>query len=136
MLWAGSLKVVPIPVSGVDRAKRFYSEQRGFVVDLDTRLTNDIRFVQLTQPGSACSIHLSTGIIQTLPGSVEGMQLVVSDIGVARAELVKRRVEVSEFKYLPRRPLGYWTREGWNSYVFFSDLDGNGCVVQESPPPL
>lgn len=128
------LEVVPIPVSDVDRAKLFYSEQLGFVVDLDTRLTHDIRFVQLTPPGSACSIQVSTGIIQSRPGSVEGMQLVVSDIGAARAELVERGVEVSEFKYFED---GAWVTgrgKGWNSYVFFSDLDGNGWVVQESPP--
>ena len=129
------LEVVPIPVTDVDRAKHFYSEQLGFVVDNDHRLTNDMRFVQLTPPGSACSIHLSTGIIQTRPGSVEGMQLVVSDIGAARAELVERGVEVSEFKYFED---GVWVTgrgEGWNSYVFFGDPDGNGWVVQGSPPP-
>jgi catechol 2,3-dioxygenase-like lactoylglutathione lyase family enzyme len=129
------LEVVAIPVTDVDRAKRFYSEQLGFVVDNDARLTNDMRFVQLTPPGSACSIHLSSGIIQTRPGSVEGMQLVVPDIGAARAELVERGVGVSEFKYFED---GDWVTgrgEGWNSYVFFSDPDGNGWVVQESPPP-
>lgn len=128
------LEVVPIPVSDVDRAKRFYSEQVGFVVDLDTQVTNDIRLVQLTPPGSACSIHLSTGSIQTRPGSVEGMQLVVSDIEAARAELVERGVEVSEIMYFEGDAWVVGRGEGWNSFVFFSDLDGNGWVVQESPP--
>lgn len=128
------LEVIRIPVSDVDLAKRFYSEQVGFVVDLDTQITNDIRLVQLTPPGSACSIHLTTGIIQTRPGSVEGMHLVVSDIEAARTELVERGVVVSEMMYFEDDAWVVGRGEGWNSYVFFSDLDGNGWVVQESPP--
>jgi predicted enzyme related to lactoylglutathione lyase len=84
------LEVVPVPVSDVDRAKRFYSEQVGFVVDLDTQISDGMRLVQLTPPGSGCSIHLSSGILNMPPGVLEGLQLVVPDIEAARAELVER----------------------------------------------
>jgi catechol 2,3-dioxygenase-like lactoylglutathione lyase family enzyme len=128
------LEVVPVPVSDVDRAKRFYSEQLGFVVDLDTQISDEIRLVQLTPPGSSCSIHLSTGILEKmLPGVLEGLQLVVSDIEAARAELVERGVEASPIQHMEG---GEWVegRGGeWNSFVFFSDPDGNGWVLQECP---
>jgi len=128
------LEVVPIPVSDVDRAKRFYDEQIGFVVDLDAQLDDEIRLVQLTPPGSACSIHLSTGIPNMPPGVLEGLQLVVSDIEAARAELVERGVEASPVQHIVDD--GAWVegRGGdWNSFVFFSDPDGNGWVLQERP---
>jgi catechol 2,3-dioxygenase-like lactoylglutathione lyase family enzyme len=127
------LEVVPIPVSDVDRAKTFYSEQAGFVVDLDTRIGDEVRLVQLTPPGSGCSIHLSTGILDIPPGVLEGLQLIVSDIEAARAELVERGVEASPVQHLDD---GVWYdgRGGdWNSFVFFSDPDGNGWVLQERP---
>ena len=127
------LEVVPIPVSDVDRAKHFYSEQAGFVVDLDTRIGDGTRLVQLTPPGSACSIHLSTGILDVSPGVLEGLQLVVADIEAARAELLERRVEVSEVQHFDGRD---WRPGGageWNSFAFFSDPDGNGWVLQERP---
>ncbi len=127
------LEVVPVPVSDVDRAKRFYGEQVGFVVDLDTRLGDGIRLVQLTPPGSGCSIHLSAGILNIPPGVLEGLQLVVSDIEAARAELVERGVEASPVQHMDG---GEWSegRGGeWNSFVFFSDPDGNGWVLQERP---
>ncbi len=127
------LEVVPIPVSDVNRAKRFYGEQVGFVVDLDTRLGDGIRLVQLTPPGSGCSIHLSTGILSMPPGVLEGLQLVVSDIEAARSELVERGVEVGPVQHMEG---GEWVegRGGeWNSFVFFSDPDGNGWVLQERP---
>jgi catechol 2,3-dioxygenase-like lactoylglutathione lyase family enzyme len=127
------LEVVPIPVSDVDRAKRFYSEQVGFVVDLDSRISDEMRLVQLTPPGSACSIHLSIGILNIPPGVLEGLQLVVSDIEAARAELVERGVEASPVQHMDD---GVWVdgRGGdWNSFVFFSDPDGNGWVLQERP---
>ena len=128
------LEVVPIPVSDVDLAKRFYSEQVGFVLDLDTRIGDEMRLIQLTPPGSGCSIHLSTGILEKmLPGVLEGLQLVVSDIEAARSELVERGVEASAVQHMEG---GEWVegRGGeWNSFVFFSDLDGNGWVVQERP---
>jgi predicted enzyme related to lactoylglutathione lyase len=116
------LELVAIPVSDVDRAKTFYTEQAGFNADQDHRVSDEIRFVQLTPPGSACSIALGTGIVDTPPGSVQGLQLVVSDIGAARAELVERGVEVSEVQTF-----------GWGSFVFFKDPDGNGWAVQQLP---
>jgi predicted enzyme related to lactoylglutathione lyase len=116
------LELVAVPVSDVDRAKAFYTEKVGFNADHDHRVSDEIRFVQLTPPGSACSIALGTGIINTSPGSVQGLQLVVSDIGAARAELVERGVEVSEVQNFD-----------WGSFVFFSDPDGNGWSVQELP---
>jgi catechol 2,3-dioxygenase-like lactoylglutathione lyase family enzyme len=127
------LEVVPIPVSDLDRAKRFYSEQAGFVIDLDTWIGDKMRLVQLTPPGSACSIHLSTGILNMPPGVLEGLQLVVSDIEAARSELVERSVEVSPVQHMDD---GVWVegRGGdWNSFVFFNDPDGNGWVLQERP---
>src|ERR1700730_1839269 len=95
------LELVPVPVSDVDRAKAFYTEQVGFHADHDHRVSDTLRFVQLTPPGSACSIALGTGITDKPPGSVAGMQLVVADIQAARAELVARGVEVSEVQVLP-----------------------------------
>ena len=117
------LELVAVPVSDVDRAKRFYVEQAGFVADHDHAVSDEIRFVQLTPPGSACSIALGKGITQTEPGSVQGLQLVVSDIHAARAELVERGVEASEVREFP-----------WGSFVFFQDPDGNGWAVQQLPP--
>ncbi len=106
----------------MDRAKSFYTEQAGFHADYDHRVGDDIRFVQLTPPGSACSIALGTGIVDTPPGSVHGMQLVVSDIKAARSELAGRGMAVSEVQEFP-----------WGSFVFFSDPDGNAWAVQELP---
>ena len=128
------LEVVPVPVSDVDRAKHFYSEQVGFVVDLDIRISDEVRLVQLTPLGSACSIHLNTGLDMS-PGSVQGLQIVVSDIEAARAELVKRGVEASPVQHMDE---GVWVegRDGsWNSFVFFSDPDGNDWLLQERPAP-
>ena len=127
------LEVVPVPVSDVDRAKHFYSEQVGFVVDLDTQISDEMRLVQLTPPGSGCSIHLSRGILSMPPGVLEGLQLVVSDIEAASSELVERGVEASPVQHMEG---GAWVegRGGeWNSFVFFSDPDGNGWVLQEGP---
>ena len=117
------LELVAIPVSDVDRAKAFYSEQVGFNPDQDHKLSDELRFVQLTPPGSACSIALGTGIVDSAPGSVKGLQLVVSDINAARAELAGRGVDVSEVQEFP-----------WGSFVFFSDPDGNAWSVQALPP--
>ena len=108
------LELVPVPVSDVDRAKAFYTEKAGFNADHDHRVSDEIRFVQLTPPGSACSIAIGTGIVDTPPGSVQGLQLVVTDINAARAELLERGVEVSGVEEFP-----------WGSFVFFSDPDGN-----------
>jgi predicted enzyme related to lactoylglutathione lyase len=117
------LELVAIPVSDVDRAKSFYTEKAGFNADHDREVSDEIRFVQLTPPGSACSIALGKGIVDTAPGSVQGMQMVVSDINAARAELVDRGVDVSDVQEFP-----------WGSFVFFSDPDGNGWAVQALPP--
>jgi catechol 2,3-dioxygenase-like lactoylglutathione lyase family enzyme len=114
---------VAIPVSDVDRAKAFYTEQAGFHADHDHTVSDEVRFVQLTPPGSACSIALGKGILDTPPGSVQGMQLVVPDIEAARAELVGRGVQASEVQVFP-----------WGSFVFFKDPDGNGWAVQQLPP--
>ncbi len=116
------LELVAVPVSDVDRAKAFYTDQVGFVADHDHRVSDDVRFVQLTPPGSACSIALGRGITSATPGSVEGLQLVVPDVRRAREELLGRGVEVSEVKEFP-----------WGSFVWFSDPDGNQWAVQQLP---
>jgi predicted enzyme related to lactoylglutathione lyase len=116
------LELVAIPVSDVDRAKAFYTEQAGFNADHDHRVSDSIGFVQLTPSGSACSIALGTGLVNTPPGSVQGLQLVVPDIQAARAELVERGVDVTEVQDFD-----------WGSFVFFSDPDGNGWSVQQIP---
>jgi predicted enzyme related to lactoylglutathione lyase len=117
------LELVAIPVSDVDRAKTFYTEQVGFHADVDQSVGDKIRFIQLTPPGSACSIAIGTGLVDTPPGSVQGMQLVVPDAAAARAELAERGVEVSEIQTFD-----------WGSFVFFHDPDGNGWSVQQLPP--
>ena len=116
------IELVAIPVTDVDRAKAFYTEKVGFNADHDHKVSDEVRFVQLTPPGSACSIALGTGISQSQPGSVQGIQMVVSDINAARAELLERRVQVSEVQEF-----------AWGSFVFFSDPDGNGWAVQQIP---
>ena len=113
------IELVAIPVSDVDRAKAFYTEKAGFNADHDHQVSDELRFVQLTPPGSACSIAIGTGVVDTEPGSVQGMQMVVADIQAAHAELAGRGVEVSEVQEFP-----------WGSFVFFSDPDGNGWAVQ------
>jgi catechol 2,3-dioxygenase-like lactoylglutathione lyase family enzyme len=127
------LEVVSVPVTDVDRAKRFYSEGLGFVVDLDTRVSDDVRLVQLTPPGSACSIHLGTGIVDTPPGSAQGLILVVADIQAARDELVERGVKVTGIKHYENGALVDGPGGDWNSFVYFSDPDGNGWILQERP---
>ena len=127
------LEVIPIPVSDVDRAKRFYSEQAGFVIDLGTQIADEMRLVQLTPPGSPCSIHLSTGILDMPPGVLEGLQLVVPDIAAARAELLQRGVEISDVQHFDGRDWKPGGAGDWNSFAFFSDPDGNGWVLQERP---
>ena len=116
------LELVAIPVTDVDRAISFYVDQAGFVLDHDHRVSADLRFVQLTPRGSACSIALGTGLVQTPPGSAQGLQLVVPDIEAARAELVGRGLDVGEVD-----------RQPWGSFVYFTDPDGNGWAVQELP---
>jgi DNA polymerase-4 len=118
------LELVAVPVSDVDRAKAFYTEQAGFNADHDHQVSDDLRFVQLTPPGSACSIALGKGITDVPPGSVQGLQLVVSDIEAAHAELSGRGVDVGEVQDFP-----------WGRFVFFKDPDGNGWAVQEIQRP-
>jgi predicted enzyme related to lactoylglutathione lyase len=117
------LELVAVPVSDVDRAKAFYSEKVGFNVDTDQSPTDDIRFIQLTPPGSACSIAIGTGIVEAKPGSVGNLQLVVDSVDRALDELASRGVEVSDVHEFP-----------WGRFVFFSDPDGNRWSVQELPP--
>ena len=114
------LELVAVPVTDVDRAKTFYTDQVGFNADHDHRISDELRFVQLTPPGSACSIALGTGITDAEPGSVTGLQMVVSDIDAARAQLVAGGVEASEVQDFP-----------WGRFVFFSDPDGNRWAVQQ-----
>jgi catechol 2,3-dioxygenase-like lactoylglutathione lyase family enzyme len=116
------LELVAVPVSDVDRAKAFYTEQAGFHADHDHAVSDEIRFVQLTPPGSACSIAVGKGIVDTAPGSAQGLQLVVADIDAARSELAGRGVEVSDVHDFP-----------WGRFVFFKDPDGNGWAVQQIP---
>jgi predicted enzyme related to lactoylglutathione lyase len=118
------LELVNVPVADVDRAKAFYAEKVGFNVDHDHTVDERIRFVQLTPPGSACSIALTSGVPAGTPGSLQGMQVVVADADAARAELAGRGVEVSEVQEFP-----------WGRFVFFSDPDGNGWAVQQIQAP-
>lgn len=127
------LEVVVVPVADVERAKHFYSQQVGFVVDHDTEIGEDYRVVQLTPPGSGCSIVIGTGVAYMTPGSVKGLQLVVSDVDAARAELLERGVTVSEVKHYEGAELVEGRGGRWNSFIFFSDPDGNEWVIQEHP---
>ena len=117
------LELVIIPVSDIDRAKAFYTDKAGFNADHDHTVSDEIRFVQLTPPGSACSIAIGQGITDAAPGSVVGLQMVVPDIEAAHDELVKRGAEVSEIQEL-----------AWGRFVFFADPDGNKWAVQQLPP--
>lgn len=128
------LELVVVPVSDVDRAKAFYAEKAGFNVDVDYRPSDTFRVVQLTPPGSACSISIGTGLTDTPPGSLHGLQLVVSDIDAARAQLVERGVEPGEmyhFESGQRMPGPDPERRDYGSFVNFNDPDGNTWLVQE-----
>ena len=127
------LEVVVIPVSDVDRAKRFYEEQLGFHVDTDTRMSDAFRVVQTTPPGSACSITFGEGLSKMEPGSAKGLQLCVDDIEAARAELVAHGVEVSEVTHFDDGVPTPGPGGDYNSFVFFSDPDGNAWAVQQTP---
>ena len=115
------LELVAVPVTDIDRAKEFYVAA-GFVVDHDHRVSNDIRFVQMTPPGSSCSIAFGRGLTQMAPGSLDNMQLVVADADEVRAELLSRGVEASEVDEQP-----------WGRFVYFNDPDGNGWTLQQLP---
>jgi catechol 2,3-dioxygenase-like lactoylglutathione lyase family enzyme len=117
------LELVAVPVTDVDRAKAFYVDQVGFDADHDHRVSDELRFVQLTPPGSACSIVLGTGITEMPPGSQKGIQLVVADVAALREELIGRGVDASEVQVMP-----------WGSFTFFADPDGNTWAVQQLPP--
>ena len=114
------LELVPVPVADVDRAKRFYVEQAGFALDHDHTVSDEIRFVQLTPPGSACSIAIGKGLTEMTPGSLDGLQLVVADAAAARDALRDGGVETTEVQDFP-----------WGRFVFFADPDGNRWAVQE-----
>ncbi|HZO78620.1 MAG TPA: VOC family protein [Solirubrobacteraceae bacterium] len=113
------LELIQVPVSDIDRAKAFYVEKAGFTADHDHQVTDELRFVQLTPPGSACSIALTSGAHQMQPGSIEGLQMVVDDAEASRKELADRGVEVSDVQAFP-----------WGTFVFFKDPDGNGWALQ------
>lgn len=130
MKW--TLEVVIVPVSDVDRAKAFYSDQLGFHVDHDTKVGEGQRIVQLTPPGSGCSIVVGEGVVPKMPpGSLKGLQLVVPDIEAAHAQLVERGVEVSEVQVLGKNPRPVPHPLDNVGFVFFSDPDGNGWAVQQ-----
>jgi catechol 2,3-dioxygenase-like lactoylglutathione lyase family enzyme len=129
-----TLEVVVLPISDLDRAKEFYSERLGFAVDHDTKISDDVRVIQLTPPGSACSIVFGKGIAEGTPGSIPGLQLVVNDLRKARAELVARDVEVSEITIMgPEGPQTATDEDDLNlaGFVFFTDPDGNNWSVQQ-----
>jgi catechol 2,3-dioxygenase-like lactoylglutathione lyase family enzyme len=117
------IELVAIPVTDVDRAKAFYVDQVGFHADHDYQVNEQLRFVQLTPPGSACSVVLGTGITEMPPGSQKGVQMVVADATAAREELISRGVQASDVEVLP-----------WGSFVRFSDPDGNTWALQQVPP--
>ena len=117
------IELVAIPVADVDRAKAFYVDQVGFHADHDHQVNEGLRFVQLTPPGSACSVVMGTGITQMPPGSQKGVQIVVGDVEAARKQLVERGVEASDVDVQP-----------WGKFVFFADTDGNTWSLQELPP--
>ncbi|TWG11787.1 catechol 2,3-dioxygenase-like lactoylglutathione lyase family enzyme [Micromonospora palomenae] len=127
-----TLEVVVVPVSDIDRAKEFYADRLGFVVDHDTRIGDDVRIVQLTPPGSGCSIVIGRGAVPDMPpGSLKGLQLVVPDVEKARAELVARGVEVSEIQVLGQNPRPVPHPLDNVGFVFFTDPDGNAWGVQQ-----
>jgi len=116
------LELVILPVTDVDRAKAFYADQVGFVVDHDHAVSDEVRFVQLTPPGSACSIAIGKGLVDAAPGSVKGLQMVVADARAARDQLVSRGVDAGEVQVLD-----------WGTFTGFRDPDGNEWAVQELP---
>ncbi|HEV3283708.1 MAG TPA: VOC family protein [Solirubrobacteraceae bacterium] len=116
------LELIQVPVADVDRAKAFYTEKAGFNADHDYQVSDEVRFVQLTPPGSGCSIALTTGVHEMRPGSLSGLQMVVADAEAAREELSRRGLEVGDIQEFP-----------WGRFVFFADPDGNGWALQEVP---
>ena len=127
------LEVVVVPVSDVDRAKQFYSERLGFVVDVDQTMSEQFRVVQLTPPGSACSITIGVGLAASDPGSLKGLTLVVSDVEAARRQLVANGVDVGPVTHFDNGVPVEGPGGDWNSFVFFDDPDGNSWTVQQRP---
>jgi catechol 2,3-dioxygenase-like lactoylglutathione lyase family enzyme len=127
------LEVVVIPVSDVDRSKRFYGEQCGFNIDVDNKMGESMRVVQVTPPGSGCSISFGVGLAEMEPGSIKGLQLVVEDIQLARKELLERGVDVSEIRHVEESGWADGPGGDWNSFIFFDDPDGNSWAVQQKP---
>jgi catechol 2,3-dioxygenase-like lactoylglutathione lyase family enzyme len=117
------IELVSIPVTDVDRAKSFYVDKVGFNADFDQQVNPELRFVQLTPPGSACSIYLGTGLTEMTPGSQKGLQVVVEDVAAVREELMSRGVQTGEVDV-----------QAWGSFIYFSDPDGNTWSVQQLPP--
>ncbi|MGW7430958.1 VOC family protein [Streptomyces sp. NPDC054861] len=137
-----TLEVVPVPVSDMDRAKAFYGDKCGFKIDLDDEVAPGMRIIQATPPGSRCSIAMLSGMPtmpgtkEMAPGSLHGLQICVTDIEAARAELVDRGVEVTPIRHVGERGWEEGKGETWNSFMSFEDPDGNGWVVQEAPSEL
>ncbi|MEW2632429.1 VOC family protein [Streptomyces sp. NPDC048389] len=137
-----TLEVVPVPVSDMDRSKTFYAEACGFKVDLDSEVAPGMRIIQLTPPGSRCSIALLSGMPPhpdqptMSPGTLHGLQLCVTDIAKAHSELMSRGVPVTSIQHVGATGWEEGTGEEWNSFMFFKDPDGNSWCVQEAPSPL
>ena len=127
------LEVVVIPVSDADRAKAFYVDQVGFALDVDRQVSDEMRVVQTTPRGSACSVTFGPGLSAMEPGSLKGLQLVVADVEAARAELAGRGVEVTAVRHLADDGWRDGPGGDWNSFIFFDDPDGNSWTVQQKP---
>ncbi|EST38740.1 hypothetical protein N566_05855 [Streptomycetaceae bacterium MP113-05] len=137
-----TIEVIVVPVTDVDRAKRFYAEGCGFHVDLDTEVAPGIRIVQITPPGSRCSLALSQGMplppgqSEREPGTLRGVQICVTDLAAAHAELTARGVDIGPVQHVGPNGWEEGGGEPWNSFAFFDDPDGNGWLLQEAPAPL
>jgi catechol 2,3-dioxygenase-like lactoylglutathione lyase family enzyme len=127
------LEVVVVPVSDVERAKQFYADDLGFNIDHDTRIGGDVRIIQLTPPGSGCSIVIGTGLTEMAPGSLQGVQLVVPDLDAARERLVQHGVDVTPIQHFAGAERVDGRGGDWNAFIFFSDPDGNAWTIQERP---
>jgi catechol 2,3-dioxygenase-like lactoylglutathione lyase family enzyme len=127
------LELIVVPVRDIDRAKHFYHTQVGFAVDHDTQISEQMRVVQLTPPGSGCSIAIGVGLAAMVPGSLQGLQLVVPDIAAAHAQLAAAGVAVSPVQHYEGATLVDGPGGRWNSFIFFADPDGNSWAVQERP---
>jgi catechol 2,3-dioxygenase-like lactoylglutathione lyase family enzyme len=127
------IELIPVPVTDVDRAKRFYADQLDWTVDIDDAPSPGIRLVQLTPPGSACSIVIGNGVAEGAPGSIRGVRIVVADVVAARAALVGRGVACGPVRHWDGRDWAEGKGGRWNSFVRFDDPDGNGWELQEAP---